>query len=811
MLIEGILQEFNTHFEQDPDHDTILWFDPHGEWHGLLPHLASRLLLRVFEGSQLRLRYELAKRQPGERTVVYLPMEQEEARYLRPYFYTSKCYQPTIEKVLRDAGVNLPADPKVVRQLRPFLPALAVASVGKGRAFWEGIVNLETALGRLIADFDDTLLRLLTDPRRTVAALHQGGLAEPFAKLVTAKFGIQPPEPGREDAWADRFTALLCLIETYASAQCPASFPFADVLPQRVYWDRYRGFLRKWQHHELFKTAFRQRAKSIDAQYQLGSWVATLSSPPPSSTFLNVEKALWKTAQRELEAIRGKAEAVEFARQQQGTFQGRAKGFWAREGEMPGWRALARMTDTILGAQATLDELTGYTTPADMIEQYAREWWKVDRSYRRFRTELDTSAGHLDAALRWTARIYHDYLEQVNSRFTEAVTQEGTWPPAGQQVGLTALWDQPLGGSKELQALVIVDALRYELAQDLAERLEVDSANVSAHLSAIPSVTALGMAALLPRWPEFKVDYAGDGWIITPPDTADNLATKSKRLAWLAQQLGSVVVFDLSRWLSTPLSQLAGSWSWIVVTSSEIDAIGEGAGTVALHTFDSLLGRLEHGVRRLLAAGCTEIHIVADHGFLLREAVREPDKVKVNVEGILKKHERYLIGRDLPPTDLPHLPVSGSRDLIAWFPRGIGCFVTRGPYNYMHGGIALQEVVTPHIQVRQSVAERLVGVALQLVDGPEIRNAIFKVHLMPKGVDLLARPRQVEIDIVRHGERVSRVWEERVERDVIERSLMLEPDYGVTLGDRVQIRVRDTTTGELLDEQPAVIRVDLDL
>jgi len=811
MLVQAILREFDSYFNQNPDHDTILWFDPQGEWRGLLPYLAAQLPLLIFEGSQLRLRYELARRQPGERAVVYLPMTQEEARYLRPYFYTSKCFQATIEQVLREAGVHLPADPALLRQLRPLLPALAVASVGKGRAFWDGIVNLETALGRLIPDFDDTLLRLLADPQRTLADLDRRELTQPFFDLIAAQFGVEPPEPEGIEPWADRFTAILCLVETYAGAGHPADFPFAEVLPPPVHWDRCRSFLHKWQHHELFKAAFRRRAKSIDARYPLGTWVAALPSAPHGSTLLNVEQALWKAVQQELEAIRSKAEAIAFARKHRETFRRRAEGFWAREGEMPGWRALALMSETILGAQAALDELGGYPSATAMITRYAEAWWEVDRSYRRFRTALDRGTAHLDAALKWTARIYHEYLERVNNRFSELVCQDGTWPPTGQQVGLVKLWDRRLGGTGELRALVIVDALRYELARELAERLEIEPAMISAGLSPVPSVTALGMAALLPQWPEFQVDYADGGWVITPPGVADNLALKSKRLAWLVEHLGPVEVLDLDRWLSTPLNELSGRAGWLVITSLEIDAVGEGAGTVALHTFDALLARLEQAVRRLLAAGCAEVHVVTDHGFLLREAVREADKVRADVEGVLRKQERYLIGRDLPPTDLPHLPVSGSRDLVAWFPRGIGCFVTRGPYNYMHGGIALQEVITPWVQVRQSVVEHLVGVSLEVVGGPEIRNAIFKVRLIPERVDLLAKPRQVEIDIVKGGQRVSRVWQERVEHEVKEQTLMLEPEYGLALGDQVQVRVRDATTGELLDQEPAIVQVELEL
>jgi len=811
MLVERIANEFEAYFQHSPDHDTILWFDPKREWEGLLPHLRSRLPLLVFEGSQLYLRYELATRQSGDRRVVYLPMEKEEARYLRPFFYTSRCYKASIEKVLWEAGVALPADPATLRQLRPLLPALAVASVGKGRAFWEGVVNVETALGRLVTDLDETMFRLLANPRRTTADLDHRGSREPFFHLVEIEFGIEPPEPGQEDAWADRFTAQLCLVETYVSAGQAEDFPFGDVLPEPVHWDRCRSFLRKWQHHDLFKSAFRQRAKAIDGQYSLASWATETSLATTTGSFLNVEKALWDAAQGNLEAIESKAEAVAFCRARRRGFQERADGFWAREGDVPGWRALASMAQVILDAQDALDELGGCPTATEMIDRYAEAWWQIDRGYRRFLVELDRGGGHLDAALKWTGRIYRDYMQQVNERFGDLAAQEQSWPPAGREVGAQALWERRPASAPGLQAIVIVDGLRYELGRELAERLEVDATRVGAGLSPVPSVTGLGMAALLPGWPGFEVDYEGGEWVITPPGGTDNLSRKDKRLAWLTMHLGSASVFGLEEWLSTPLSNVDQISRWIVIMSSAFDNVGEGAGTVALHTFDRLLGRLEQGIRRLLAAGCTNVHIVTDHGFLLREAVRNSDKVDVNVDGVLKKGTRYLVGRDLPPTDLPRLAVSGSRDLIAWYPRGIDCFATPGPYNYMHGGIALQEVVVPYIHVQQSVAERLVGVSLQIVAGPEIRNAIFKVRLLPEGVDLLSKARRVEIDVVKGGRRVSRVWEERVENEVVERSLMLEPDYGLLLGDQVQVRIRDATTGELLDQQPAVVHVDLEL
>jgi hypothetical protein len=143
-------------------------------------------------------------------------------------------------------------------------------------------------------------------------------------------------------------------------------------------------------------------------------------------------------------------------------------------------------------------------------------------------------------------------------------------------------------------------------------------------------------------------------------------------------------------------------------------------------------------------------------------------------------------------------------------PRGIGCFLTPGPYNYMHGGPSLQELVTAHVIVKQAITERPVGVALQLVAGPEIRNAIFKMRLIPQGMDLWSRARQVTIDVARGGERIATVWEAVIEREVVDRSLRLAPGAGLVVGDVVAFRVWDAVTGELVAQQPTTVQVSLD-
>jgi hypothetical protein len=114
MLVESLVRGCNDYFERDAQHHTILWFDGKVEWEGLLPHLQDRLPLLVYQGSLLELRYQLVERSPDERAVVYLPFEKlqltrrGEAEHMRPFIYTSKVFDDSIESVLLDQGIELP-------------------------------------------------------------------------------------------------------------------------------------------------------------------------------------------------------------------------------------------------------------------------------------------------------------------------------------------------------------------------------------------------------------------------------------------------------------------------------------------------------------------------------------------------------------------------------------------------------------------------------------------------------------------------------------------------------------------------------
>src|SRR5690606_11928839 len=89
----------------------------------------------------------------------------------------------------------------------------------------------------------------------------------------------------------------------------------------------------------------------------------------------------------------------------------------------------------------------------------------------------------------------------TNRAFFDSCVQGGALPSRGfQQRSLCEQGVQPLVDQGGRTALVLVDALRFEMAQGLAEELSKEKVRVSltARLAERPTIAAVGMNALAP-------------------------------------------------------------------------------------------------------------------------------------------------------------------------------------------------------------------------------------------------------------------------------------------------------------------------
>jgi hypothetical protein len=263
---------------------------------------------------------------------------------------------------------------------------------------------------------------------------------------------------------------------------------------------------------------------------------------------------------------------------------------------------------------------------------------------------------------------------------------------AVERVPLPARGAQPVVEAGDDVCIVFVDGLRFDLGQRLAERLEGRGccASVSHRWAATPTVTATAKPAVTPVAGDIVGDSLGEDFAPRFDRTTRAAGAQSLRTAMEQQGYQLLVpgTFD------APLSHPARGW----LETGEIDSLGHKLQARLARQLPEELDRLVGRILGLLDAGWKAVRVVTDHGWL-------------------------LLPGGLPKVDLPrHLTASrwarcavvagGSTPAVGrapwhwnasqWFATapGIACFNKSD--EYAHGGLSVQECLTPDIWVERA-------------------------------------------------------------------------------------------------------------
>jgi hypothetical protein len=199
-------------------------------------------------------------------------------------------------------------------------------------------------------------------------------------------------------------------------------------------------------------------------------------------------------------------------------------------------------------------------------------------------------------------------------------------------------------------AYVWVDALRFEMARELCHVLQDDfDPTLQPALGTIPTITEIGMAALLPKAGESaKVVAVGGGKLGLEIDGTIIKARKD-RIAFLRDHAG-VSVFDakLDDLLPKPSKKIRDGIKHaqlVLITSQEIDELCEQDNIVqARRQMDGVLHDLRSGVRVLGELGITSIILAADHGHLFADDIGEDMKIDAPGGDTADLHRRVWVG-----------------------------------------------------------------------------------------------------------------------------------------------------------------------
>lgn len=410
--------------------------------------------------------------------------------------------------------------------------------------------------------------------------------------------------------------------------------------------------------------------------------------------------------------------------------------------------------DAIMHAVAFKDALSSssihVTTPEAAFTAYTQTWWKVDRAYRNCvcsigayqhvaitRPVLDSVQGH----------YVNKFLYPLLNGWGDAVSGLQEWRMNGinPQREFASHYVAPYADKGRKIFVIISDAMRYEVAQEFAEKVRKINqcvVDVDSMLGCLPSYTQLGMASLLPG--ESKQIVAKDMNATVDGVSSTGTDSRSKILSAAYEGKGIAVQYE-DFILMTPkveVREMMKNNDVIYIYHNHIDKVGDSMTTEAKtpEAVEKAFDELEKVIKAIVSANGTNILVTADHGFLFQQEDVTDDNMMDDPEHteLIGKGRRYFIGNTITPRrglkvfTAQQLGLEG--EWSAAFPQGLSMFRQKGSgKRYVHGGISLHEVVVPVIRINKSRADDLDEVEVEVTaTPPRITTNSVSVRVLQK-------------------------------------------------------------------------------
>ena len=401
--------------------------------------------------------------------------------------------------------------------------------------------------------------------------------------------------------------------------------------------------------------------------------------------------------------------------------QGRLSSHWSRQisgAPLAACYEALEESMTVFSLIAKFEKELPAIKSSELPQAYTQRWWQIDKAYRRFFVRVGAAIEGLVELLKPLAErveeVYSNaYLSRLGVRWSEALDggllTDWKLPRIPRQDGFfkEQVEDALDNGPKRVY-VIISDALRYEAGMELADQLRMFRLvpEILPMLSVLPSITALGMASLLPHT---SLSISPSGQVAADGQSTTGIEA---RRALLAPHGGIAVrAEDLKSMKRDEGRALVKDARIVYIYHDVIDATGDKASSEGdtFEAVDTAIKELVSLVRRISDHfnGSTVI-ITADHGFLFTNSgPTEIDKSslgKIDTAALQKK--RYVVGKELPTSGAFHrasLSVTShvEGDWEAIFPRSTQRFHLAGGAQYVHGGPMPHEVFVPLILVKE--------------------------------------------------------------------------------------------------------------
>jgi hypothetical protein len=842
-LHEYIAKQLANHIGK---HHVVVWYDARQEFAPFIAELRGvpkapgaivpvsiagiRAQLTEFDGSflELRARVEpyLSQDDPLD-FVVYVPGHRANAQesLLVELEKAGTCYEPQLKSLARNALRQEYTDGVIDELLGPegvSYEDLARASMGSGGAEPPSRLKLifqGERRGGMLSEW-------LVNEARDAEILAKDASGE-LIKLIHSSLGLELPE---DTALAKARTVVLRYLlvnEFRAVLGGPAPACMEGVPEPKTQEHRTAGAERVRGLRDRFPNEYARAADRIEEELGLRKLALPVESLAAIDTFRCAERAVLAHCS-ELIASRRFDAAL-------GLIDRHPSSFWVRH-DLPRsvqWNAcrqLAELGMAAQGVQQAARKLAGGVNAWIAAYTEPNGWFRLDQMHRR----LEWFAGRVEEELEERAlgivrRAYEDACQVMAEGFTRAL-ESAAWTVPG-ALHQSHVFSEVVNGRPKPVAYFLVDAMRYEMGVELAQRLQppdgapAAEVQIKAAVAALPSITPVGMAALLPgASASFAVIEQG-GKLGSRIEGAF-LPDWPSRRKFLIARIPGIVDLTLDELLGLPRSKLAKKVQGaevVIVRSQELDHAGEAGFTYqARQVMHTVIDNLARAIRKLAGVGIVEAVVAADHGHLFASEREESMRIDAPGGETVDLHRRCWIGRGgKTPAGCVRVAATAlgyDSDLDFVFPPGCGVFKAGGDLAFHHGATSLQEILIPVLTVRSRGSGALAPAAGSLtVTGvpAKVTNRIFSIVLQG---DLLSAEQAVLPLLLADGRQVGRAgMVVDGELDHGTGTVRLVPGKPVTVAfllddDRIRtlrIVIQDPRTDAELYRSPADIPVEL--
>ena len=360
-----------------------------------------------------------------------------------------------------------------------------------------------------------------------------------------------------------------------------------------------------------------------------------------------------------------------------------------------------------------------------ILLQYQKRDFQLDQEYRHFYFIYDQleDTSFLEPLRDLIENIYtNEYLAVLLPKWNAGIRETDAFLQLPLQ---RAFYEHYVKNAKERTIVIISDALRYEVGQELFRKMLDDpkcTASLEPQLSVLPSYTRLGMAALLPHT---SLTVTDDYKVLADDVLCDDLAGRQTVLQKYCPSGVCVQFDDIKSLKKAELRDIFTGRQTIYVYHNQIDARGDKANTEneVFVACQEAVAEIMELIRRIsLNANTYHFIVTADHGFIYkRDKVSERDKIKTWNDKKAFAGRRFLVAPEPVVDDgidsIRLGEVLGNDDTKAVsFPINSNVFkVTGGGANYVHGGSSPQEMLVPVLEIKMErghMETRKAGIAL---------------------------------------------------------------------------------------------------